>query len=210
MDGHPIVLQQRVQAAAVRELRDALQVVGQDGPGQADVLRQLADQQEGTAADAEIAEVHAQEHGGQEGLHQREDGHHRGLPVAGLPDQDVAQHHMPEGPQEEGPFLTLPEAGEDVAQRHRAVAVLPHVVVLEPVVQQHGEEHRDDAQHGHRMQPEPAPPKALPPAVVPPHGRAIGHQCQQRAHEAQDGQHMPELSCPGVLTHVRDGLVVQR
>ena len=210
MDGHPVVLQQRVKTAAISELRDALQVVGQGGPRQADVLRKLADQQEGTAADADLAEVNAQQHGGQEGLYQREDGHHRCLPVPCLPDQDVAQYHVPEGPEEKGPFLPLPETGEDVAQRHGPVAVLPHVVVLEPMVQQHDEEHRDDAQHGHRMQPEPASSKPFPYTVVASYGRAVGHQCQQGAHEAQDGQHMPEMSCPGVLTHVRDGLVVQR
>ena len=210
MDGHPVVLQQRVQTAAVRELRDALQVVGQGGPGQADVLGHLTDQQEGTAADANVPEVDAQEHGGQEGLHQREHGHHRRLPFPCLPDQDVAQYHVPEGPEEKGPFLPLPETGEDVAQRHGPVAVLPHVVVLEPVVQQHDEEHRDDAQHGHRMQPEPAAGQPRPGAVSTACGGAIGHQGEQSAHQAQNGQHMPELSRPGVLTHVRDGLVVQR
>ncbi len=207
MDHHPIVLQQGVQPAAVLELRDQAEVVGQLGPWQADVLRQLAHQQEGAASHLGAQDVDAQHHRGQEGLHQREYGHHGAFPGARLAHQQVAQHRGPKGPEQERTLLALPKATGDVAQRHFRVAVLPYIVVLEPVVEQHYEQRGHNAHHGKRLHTVGGARHGAPSGIAGARMQHVGHHRQQGAGEREEGEDMSELPCPGVLTDVLDGTV---
>jgi ligand-binding sensor domain-containing protein len=77
-------------------------------------------------------------------LREREDRQHGAFPFLGAEDQDVPQHHVPEGEQQERTFLAFPETARDVAQRHGRVAVLPHIIELVPMVEEHHEQRDDD------------------------------------------------------------------
>ena len=63
MDDHPVVLEQGIQSLTVGELGDQSEVIGIEGPGQAEILRGFAQEEKGVEAKLEIPEIEAEEHG---------------------------------------------------------------------------------------------------------------------------------------------------
>ena len=117
MDRHPVILKQWIQSFPVHEGRDALEVIGQLCPGQSYVFRQLADQYERTASNAETKGMDAKHHADQKDLYQTDHRHDRCLPVFGRTHQHPTENDMPDRPKDETPLLPFPKGREDVSQR---------------------------------------------------------------------------------------------
>ena len=88
--------------------------------------------------------------------------------------------------------------------RDSRIAVPPHVVVGEPVVEEHGEQCHHNAKYRDRMHPERGPCQGAPAQVLGLREERVGDQRQERARKRQDGQNVPKHSGPSVFADVRD------
>ncbi len=171
VDGHPVVLQLRVEPAPVGrdEVHHLERVAGED---------------------------HHHHEEGEHGEHRaRHVGHELAVAAAVLEDHQRAEERQQERPEHQRPRLPGPQPGDLVEQPQLAVGVARHVLVAELAAHEGG----DDGQRGGGQQPEHRVDRALgaenqvaapaAAAVEAQRGAPAGHQQRQPERDLSDLRH---------------------
>ncbi len=204
MNGHPVVLEQRIEAVAF----DEAQVVGVGKNGR---VHGVPKQERRVAADAYLADVNAQNHDGNEHLDEHNHGQHRRFPVFCACYQQAAQYHMPEHPEQKAAFLPFPESREDVLERQVLRHMRPNVLILS-IFSNH-----DVKQHAHRRKYAYGVAQKSAPAYFFPHtglikmvGALNGHEVRKGTeyggYKCQQDTCVPDAPRPQVFIQIRNPL----
>ncbi len=150
---HPVILQKRIQSPAVKRR----QIIGKLHERHVAHGFMFAKEYKRIAAyfilGGRQLNHNAQNHGNQEYLHQHHGKHDGCTPFLSGKKQHRGENHMPEHPKQETSLLPFPEAGKNIFHLHGRIAVLPYVMVFEPVIKEQKKKQTDDGQHRNGMDP---------------------------------------------------------
>ena len=202
VDGHPPILKQRVQSVSFLEGWECCEVVRHLRPRQAQVLRQVADQNKGTGANLQVAHEYPEQHGRQKGLHRSNGQQDAAFPFLCGSDQNPSQKGLPESPKQEAAFLAFPETREDVAHGQIRGTVAPDVVKFKPVVPKHPKQNGHNAQDRNSVQTEAPPGSGQPRTVGFANMQRIRPSRKQGKDKGQRHKEPAQIAGPGMFSYV--------
>ncbi len=73
---------------------------------------------------------------------------------------------MPECPEQKTTFLSFPKAGKNIAHWHFGIRMLPHIMILEEVIEQHVKQGADNSQNARSVNVKTNPSQRFPGRIL--------------------------------------------